>query len=97
MEKLLERINTLEEDLKNLSRIYRKEVENNNILVTKMDDITKDCDKCFQNNEVLIESNLHFQVKVEALRNELAHYKQYQRKYFELLRNYRKRISSCLT
>ena len=34
----------LEENLKKIGKLYRKEVENNNILVQKIEEIMKECD-----------------------------------------------------
>jgi len=43
-----------------MSKLHRKEVENSNILVAKIEEIIRECDTCFNNNELLINSNLAF-------------------------------------
>jgi len=60
IDKLTEKIAKLEENLKKMSKLHKKEVENNNILVSKIEEILRECDTCFNNNELLIGSNLAF-------------------------------------
>ncbi|EAR84518.1 hypothetical protein TTHERM_00655460 (macronuclear) [Tetrahymena thermophila SB210] len=95
-DKLNDKIQKLEESFKKINKLYRREVENNNILVSKIEEIMKECEQCFQNNELLINSNINYQQQIENLQNQVKTYKEFQQKYFHLLRNHRKRNKSCL-
>lgn len=66
------------------------------MLVSKIEEIMKECEQCFQNNELLIQSNINYQSQIESLQNQVQTYKNFQQKYFHLLRNHRKRNKSCI-
>lgn len=43
-DKQFEKLQKLEENFKNVNKLYRREVENNNNLVQKIEEIMKECD-----------------------------------------------------